>query len=40
MGDWWFQQEYFCEALDAQSQAFSREEVARAFTEEVEEWVL
>lgn len=40
MGEWWFRQEYFCEALDAQTQAFTRQEVEAAFEEEVEEWAL
>ena len=38
LGDWWFRQEYLCQLLDAQSQAFRREDVARAFSEEVQVW--
>ena len=38
MGEWWYRQEYECEFLDAQSQAFRREDVDAMFTEEVEPW--
>ncbi|WP_322508019.1 terminase large subunit domain-containing protein [Anaerolinea sp.] len=37
LGEWWFRQEYFCEFLDAQTQAFSRDLIERAFGE-VETW--
>lgn len=40
MGQWWFAQEYECEFLDAETQPFGRQDVERAFEEEVEEWVL
>jgi len=40
VGEWWYRQEYFCEFLDAQSQAFTRAEVDRAFEEEVIPWAL
>jgi hypothetical protein len=40
MGDWWYRQEYGCEFLDAQSAAFTREDVDRAFREGVEAWPL
>jgi len=40
MGEWWFAQEYGCEFLDAETQPFAREDVDRAFEEEVEAWVL
>lgn len=40
LGSWWFEQEYMCCFLDAQTQAFTREEVDKAFTEEVEAWAL
>ncbi len=40
MGEWWFAQEYGCEFLDAETQPFAREEVERAFAEEVEPWDL
>jgi Terminase large subunit, T4likevirus-type, N-terminal len=40
IGEWWYRQEYGCEFLDAQSQAFTREEIDRAFSEEVETWSL
>lgn len=40
MGDFWFRQEYGCEFLDSGSQAFGREDIERAFAEEVEIWEL
>ena len=40
MGDWWFRQEYFCEFLEGQHQPFRREDIDRAFEEEVEAWEL
>jgi hypothetical protein len=40
IGDWWYQQEYLCRFLDAQSAAFTREDVDRAFSEEVAAWAL
>jgi hypothetical protein len=40
MGEWWLAQEYGCEFLDAETQPFGREEVERAFEEEVEAWAL
>lgn len=40
MGEWWFEQEYMCRFLDAQTQAFTREEIDRAFDEEVQPWAL
>jgi Terminase large subunit, T4likevirus-type, N-terminal len=40
LGRWWFEQEYLCKFLDAQSQAFTRAEVDAAFTEEVDTWAL
>jgi hypothetical protein len=40
VGEWWFRQEYFCEFLDAQSQAFRREDIEEMFSEEVEGWAL
>ena len=40
MGEWWFDQEYRCRFLDAESQAFRREDVDMAFEEEVETWAL
>ncbi len=39
LGEWWFRQEYFCEFLDAQSQAFRREDIERALGR-VEKWDL
>ena len=40
LGAWWFDQEYGCTFLDAQSAAFRREDIDRAFDEEVETWQL
>ena len=40
LGEWWFRQEYGCEFLDAETQAFRREDVERAFAEEVAAWAL
>ena len=40
MGEFWFKQEYGCEFLDSGSQAFGREDIERAFSEEVEAWDL
>lgn len=40
MGEWWYRQEYFCEFLDAETQAFTREDVDRALKEEIEEWAM
>ncbi len=40
MGEWWFEQEYMCRFLDAQSSAFRREDIDNAFAEEVTTWAL
>ena len=40
MGEWWYGQEYGCAFMDAQSAAFGREDVERAFREEVTTWAL
>jgi hypothetical protein len=40
MGEWWFAQEYECQFLDAETQPFGREDIERAFEEEVEPWDL
>ena len=40
MGEWWFAQEYECRFLDGETQPFGREEIDRAFEEEVEAWDL
>jgi hypothetical protein len=40
IGEWWFRQEYQCEFLDAETQAFRREDIDRAFNEEVMTWAL
>jgi hypothetical protein len=40
IGAWWFDQEYLCAFLDAQSAAFRREDIDRAFAEEVTPWTL
>ena len=40
LGEWWYRQEYECQFLDAETQAFRREDVDNAFTEEVAPWAL
>lgn len=40
IGEFWFRQEYGCEFLDAQSQAFRREDIDRAFDQEIDAWTL
>ena len=40
MGDWWYQQEYMCTFLDAETQAFRREDIDAAFREDVQPWPL
>jgi hypothetical protein len=40
MGEWWYAQEYECQFLDGETQPFGREEIDRAFEEEVQPWVL
>jgi hypothetical protein len=40
LGSYWFQQEYMCQFLDAQTQVFRREDVDAMFTEQVEVWDL
>jgi hypothetical protein len=40
MGEWWFNQEYGCQFIDADNQPFRQEDVDRAFEEDVEPWPL
>ncbi len=40
VGLFWYQQEYDCVFLDAQSQAFRRADIERAFTDDLEGWDL
>jgi len=40
IGEWWHAQEYMCQFLDAETQAFRREDIDRAFEEEVQAWEL
>ncbi len=40
LGDWWYAQEYLCQFKDAQTSAFSRADIDRAFDTEVETWDL
>lgn len=40
LGEWWYRQEYFCEFMDAQTAAFRRADIDRAFSEEVTPWNL
>jgi len=39
-GSYWFDQEYFCKFLEAQTQVFRREDVDAMFAEKVEVWDL
>jgi len=40
MGEWWYDQEYMCQFSDAETQAFRREDVERAFREDIVVWDL
>ena len=40
LGEWWFEQEYMCRFLAAETQAFRREDIERTFEEEAEAWAL
>ncbi len=40
MGAWWFDQEFGVVFLDAQTAAFKREDIDRAFSKEIETWNL
>jgi hypothetical protein len=40
MGDFWFQQEYMCKFMDAQSAAFRSEDIDRIIGQQVETWAL
>ncbi len=40
MGDWWFQQEYMCQFMDAQQAAFRAADIERIISPEVEQWAL
>ncbi|NJL26460.1 MAG: terminase [Thermoanaerobaculia bacterium] len=40
LGEWWFAQEYECRFLDAETQPFGREDIERAFEENVQTWAL
>jgi len=40
IGEWWFSQEYGCQFLNAETQAFRREDIDHAFREEVTTWAL
>jgi hypothetical protein len=40
MGQWWFDQEYMCQFASGQTQAFTREDIERAFAEDVDVWKL
>ncbi len=39
LGQWWFEQEYQCQFLDAETQAFRTEDVENAF-DDIEQWEL
>ncbi len=38
IGEWWYSQEYLCQFLDAESAAFRRVDIDRAFSKEIETW--
>jgi hypothetical protein len=38
LGEFWFEQEYHCQFLDAQSAAFRETDIRQAFSEEIETW--
>ena len=40
LGHWWFRQEYHCEFLDSETQAFRVSDIERLFDTEVEAWTL
>jgi hypothetical protein len=40
LGEWWFRQEYECQFLDSQTQAFTHDMVEHAFDYGVETWTL
>jgi hypothetical protein len=40
MGDWWYQQEYMCAFMAAETQPFRREDVEQCFREDVAAWAL
>jgi hypothetical protein len=40
LGPWFFAQEYECRFMEAETQAFRREDVERALRQEVEPWIL
>lgn len=40
LGDWWYEQEYLCNFLDAQTAAFTYDMVQSALAEEVQPWKL
>ncbi len=40
LGEWWYLQEYFCRFMDAETSAFRRDDIDRAFAKELETWDL
>lgn len=40
LGSWWYQQEYECTFLDAETSVFSSEDIGRMFGQEIESWAL
>jgi hypothetical protein len=40
MNDWWFQQEFMCQFMDAQTAAFRSSDIERIVSQEVEMWSL
>lgn len=40
LGSWWFEQEYECQFMDAETSAFTSDDIARAFSERIQTWKL
>lgn len=40
LGEWWYLQEYSCTFLDAETQAFRREDIDKAFVQDADLWEL
>lgn len=40
LGEWWYQQEYMCEFMEAVDAVFRTEDIQQMFKEEVQQWEL
>jgi hypothetical protein len=40
LGEWWYQQEYMCEFMEAVDAAFRTDDIQQMFREEVYQWEL